>query len=48
MSWELFDWGRKKRQLAEKNKKIEQAEMREGLERITLERFVKLEEPVGV
>ena len=28
--------------------KIEQAEMREGLERITLERFVKLEEPVGV
>jgi outer membrane protein TolC len=26
MSWELFDWGRKKRQLAEKSKTIEQAE----------------------
>ena len=26
MSWEIFDWGRKKRQLAEKSKKIEQAE----------------------
>ena len=26
MSWEIFDWGRKKRQLAEKSKTIEQAE----------------------
>lgn len=26
MSWEVFDWGRKKRQLAEKSKTIEQAE----------------------
>jgi outer membrane protein TolC len=26
MSWEVFDWGRKKRQLAEKSKTLEQAE----------------------
>jgi outer membrane protein TolC len=26
MSWEIFDWGRKKRQLGEKSKTIEQAE----------------------
>ncbi len=39
MSWEPFDWGRKKRQLAEKSKTIEQAEnaLKETEEQILIE-----------
>ena len=39
MSWEPFDWGRKKRQLAEKSKTIEQAEnsLRETEDQILIE-----------
>src|SRR6266481_263412 len=39
MSWEPFDWGRKKRQLAEKSKTIEQAEnsMKETEDQILIE-----------
>jgi len=39
MSWEPFDWGRKKRQLAEKSKAIEQAEnsLKEAEDQILIE-----------
>jgi outer membrane protein TolC len=39
MSWEIFDWGRKKRQLAEKSKTIEQAEnaLKETKDQILIE-----------
>src|SRR6266481_1984217 len=39
MSWEPFDWGRKKRQLAEKSKTIEQAEnsLKETVDQILIE-----------
>ena len=39
MSWEPFDWGRKKRQLAEKSKTIEQAEnsLKETADQILIE-----------
>ena len=49
MSWEVFDWGRKKRQLAEKSKTIEQAEnaAREIQDQILIEvsdKFRKLQQ----
>src|SRR6267142_2132269 len=49
MSWEPFDWGRKKRQLAEKSKTIEQAEnsLKETEDQILIEvgdKFRRLEQ----
>src|SRR5467141_53471 len=49
MSWEPFDWGRKKRQLAEKSKAIEQAEnsLKETEDQILIEvgdRFRRLQQ----
>jgi len=49
MSWEPFDWGRKKRQLAEKSKTIEQAEnsLKETEDQILIEvgdRFRRLQQ----